>query len=320
VLKNGEKMEKGLIIVHREESAEDFKEIAKRIKQLDPTIKGAMVSEWIFEERFPEQFFNMPLLVVYLVNPPKTSPDQFVFPNAKNIMVAELTKLEEYQHFKKHNLPCLPIQKFEWGMQLDNSTYGNWVVLKPAHLQSTGKDVNMIPTKVVSDLKISDFPKEHLIHQDDYFVQKFVRTGLSPVCYRVLNFLGNIILSYKVTKDEPYPDTASNLDILLTKSVASNLRGERKLELTKDQKIIDIATKVALSLSDSPLIGVDIIPDAEGNFYVLEINAGGNTWAFSNKPGENFRSVVGLANMIGQYGVWDLAAEALVKKTQDLLM
>jgi hypothetical protein len=311
-------VQKGLIVVHREESADDFKEIAQRIKAIDPNIKGAMVSEWIFEDRFPQAFFEMPLLVVYMCNTPQDSPEQFLFPNATNLMVFGLTKLEEYEHFKQHNIPCLPIEKFKWGMELDLDLYGEWVALKPENIQSTGKDVNMVPTRLISTLKLSDFPEDHLIHKDGYLVQKFVKTGKSPAHYRVLMFCGEILLIFRAVRHEQYPVADKNLNILLSKSVASNLRGGRDIQLVANSDVSELAMQVSSSLPNSPILGIDIIHDTEGNLYVLEINSGGNTWAFSNKPDENFRSVVGLSNIIEQYGAWDRAAEALVRKVNEL--
>lgn len=66
-----------------------------------------------------------------------------------------------------------------------------------------------------------------------------------------------------------------------------------------------------------PLQGLDIMRDVrDGQLYALESNAGGNTWAFSSKLGENTRRVLGgAAAMIDQFGAWDVAADALIKRT-----
>ena len=95
---------KALIVVHREESADDFREIAMRIKKLDPTICGAMAPEYISEEMLPPHFLALPLLVVYLVNPPASNAEQGIICNATNLTVENLNKIQEYDHFKKHKL------------------------------------------------------------------------------------------------------------------------------------------------------------------------------------------------------------------------
>ena len=314
-------MQRGLIIVHREESAEDFKEIALKIKQLDPSIKGAIVSDWIFEERFRKEFFEMPLLVIYLVNPPNKFPEQFVFPNATNIAVSGMTKIEEYEHFKKHNLPCLPIERFEWGMELDPGIYGDWVVLKPEHIQSTGKDVNMVPTKAVQNLKLTDFPDDHLIYQDTFLLQKFVKTGEMPAHFRVCTFLDEILFSTRLTSIYSYPDANSNLKAFLSRTVASNKQDSRVREFIKDSEVNELALRVSSSLPKHPLLGIDILRDElDQKLYVIEANVGGNVWSFSSNMASNIPEYSPLykKDRILQYGAWDRAAEALVRKTHEL--
>jgi glutathione synthase/RimK-type ligase-like ATP-grasp enzyme len=176
-----------------------------------------------------------------------------------------------------------------------------------------------VSTKEIPNLKLSDFPAEHLIQKDTYYVQQFLKTGKSATFYRALVYLGDILLSYKVEQNNHYPDYKVGLDILLKTSVASNLQGSRKINLVDDDDVRALAIKVALAFPDLPLLGVDIIPDAvTGKLYVLEINAGGNTWAFTAKPSQDLRSILGLKNMILQYNAWDRAAEALVRKTHEL--
>jgi hypothetical protein len=311
---------KALIVVHREESAEDFREIAMRIKKLDPTICGAMAPEYISEEMLPAHFLTLPLLVVYLVNPPASNNDQGVIRNASNLAVESLNKIQEYEHFKKHNIPCLPIENFRWGMELDPAIYGDWVVLKPANIQSTGQDINMVPTSLIPKLTLSDFPDEHLIRKDDYLVQRLVRTGVNPIHYRVSIFLGSVLYSLKCDLNLPYPDINSTLKQLLATTVASNFRAHRTLELHKNDDVNKLALLVADSLSDIPLLGVDIIKDAvTGEYFVIETNSGGNTWHFSSDIGASARAGIGGRDaMVNQYNAWDVAAEALVREMHEL--
>jgi hypothetical protein len=68
------------------------------------------------------------------------------------------------------------------------------------------------------------------------------------------------------------------------------------------------------------LLGIDILmDDLTHELYALEVNSGGNTWAFSSKIAEHFRnSAGGKKKLILQYHAWDRAAEALVRKTHEL--
>ena len=308
------KLKKAVIVVHREESEDDFHEIARRVRKLDPSIGIATVSEFLTSKMVPAELLQLPLLVIYLCNPPKTE-----FKVATKLAVKEMSKLEEYDHFKQHNIPCLPIERFTWGMGLDPAIYGDWVVLKPENIQSTGKDVNLVPTELIQNLHPLNFPEDHLIHQDGYFVQKFLKTGKAPVHYRVMIFLDEILYSRVSVSNIPYPETV-DLKTLLTTSVASNT-SDRLVDFFKDNKINQFALRVAKTFDQAPLFGLDILHDEiSGNLFVLEANLGGNVWHFSSLHGREKRGVNHALRkaMILQYYAWDRAAEALVRKTHEL--
>ena len=308
---------KSLLVVHRKENVQDFRDIGLRIRELDPSIAVAMISEFLDPGVLPSSFFQRPLLAVYLVNPP---PKDFNH-SAGKLAVEEMSKLEEYDHFKKNNIPCLPIERFRWGMELDSSIYGDWVVLKPENIQSTGEDVNMVPTKLISQLRGSDFPAGHLIHKDSYLVQRFVRAGQRPTHYRVCTFLNEILFSTKLTSIYRYPDVTSNLNVLLNITVASNKSGSRVREFVKDFEVNVLALKVSASFPTHPLLGIDILRDeVSGMLYVIETNLGGNVWSFSSTITPNIpdNSPISKKDRILQYGAWDRAAEALVRKTHEL--
>ena len=309
------KYTKALIVVHRDESTKDFEEIARRIRKLDPTIGVVMISEILTSKMIPSEFLRLPMLVIYLINPPPTK-----FKVATKIAVKEMSKIDEYAHFKKHNLPCLPIERFKWGMELDPSVYGDWVVLKPEHMQSTGKDVNMLPTKLIPTLKIEDFPAEHLIHQDSYLVQKFVKTGDTPNHFRVGVFLGKVLYSVHAKHNKKYPELTASIKDLLTQTVASNEYEHRTMSLIKNNQLNEVALRVSSTFPDNPLFGIDIIRDQEtGNLFVLETNLGGNTWHFSSEMGHVGREQMGGRKaMVLQYNAWDRAAEALVRKVNEV--
>jgi hypothetical protein len=71
-----------------------------------------------------------------------------------------------------------------------------------------------------------------------------------------------------------------------------------------------------------PLQGVDIIREAAtGRLFVLEINAGGNTWHFSSKRMEERRkshpeTYLTREERIAQFGAWDVAARVLIERAR----
>jgi hypothetical protein len=304
---------KALILVHRNENADDFQQIARRIRKLDPTIGVTMVSDFLTSKMVPPEYLNLPMLVIYLCNPP---PSEFKV--ATKLAVKEMSKVEEYAHFKQHNIPCLPIEPFKWGMELDQNIYGEWVVLKPENKTSTGRDINMVPTKLLPTLRLADFPENHLIREDSYLVQKFIKCGETPTHYRVTVFLNEILFTTRARSTLSYPET--DISLMLKTTVASNMRENRTTQLFQDEQINSFALTVATTFPKNPLLGIDILQDdLTGNLYVLEVNLGGNTWHFSSSNGENYRFNLGGKNaMVRQYNAWDKAALALIRNTHAL--
>ena len=319
-------IQKSVIIVCRSESIDDFHQIARRAHRLDPSITVIPIAEHLHSSLIPKPLLNLPMLVIFLVNPPDKE-----FHVAGKMAVKHITKLEEYEHFKKHNIPCLPIEDFTWGMTLDKSIYGDWVVLKPQTIQSTGKDVNMVPTDLIPTLTLEDFPDDHLIRRDQYYVQKFVKTGEKPSHYRVLVFCGEVLYIRKVTSLLGFPNPQGNIKTFLTSSIASNVPDEiREFSMPLDQKIFDFALHVAKTQPNLPLFGFDILKNKEiDELICLEQNTGGNVWHFSSnlsrRTGANLSSITRAASLIddkkvkiNQYGAWDRAAEGLIRKTHML--
>ena len=309
-------IQKSVIIVCRSESIDDFHQIAKRAHRLDPSIAVIPIAEHLHSSLIPKPLLNLPILVIFLVNPPAKE-----FALTAKMAVKNMTKLEEYEHFKKYNIPCLPIEEFTWGMTLDKSTYGDWVVLKPQNIQSTGKDVNMVPTDLIPTLTLEDFPADHLMRQDQYYVQKFVKTGEKPSHYRVLVFLDTVLYIRKNESIYNYPNLNDDIKTKLAKTVGSNFPGHRKFSMANDEKISEFALKISSSFPKNPILGIDIIREENtGALFVLETNPGGNVWAFSSnyiaKLPEDKKAT--REQCLKQFNAFDRAAEALVKQTHML--
>ncbi len=306
---------KALIVVHRSENAEDFREIARRMHKLDPAVAVLMMSDYVNSRLVPPNLLNLPMLVVYLVNNPRTE-----FAVAHKLGVRNVDKLQQNAGFIAAGVPAPPMALFSFGMSLDPAVYGETVVLKPRRLTSSGRDVNMIPTHMVGALRKSDFPQNHLIHRDEYLVQKFIRTGTYAVHYRVAVLLGEIIYSRRNVSRVPLPDLDSDIRQLLAQSVATNNRSERNIELYQDAEINGFALGVYQVHPTHPLQGIDIVREAgTGKLYALEANLGGNVWHFSSRKGSGSRFDVGGRNaMIRQYNAWDVAASALLRATHAL--
>jgi hypothetical protein len=309
-------IQKTVIIVCRNESLEDFNQIARRAHRLDSTVAVIPISEHLHSSLIAKPLLNLPMLVIFLCNPPDKE-----FHLAGKLAVEEISKIKEYEHFKKNHISCLPIEPFKFGMSLDSSIYGELVVLKPQTIQSTGKDINMIPTNLIPTLKLEDFPEDHLIRRDQYYVQKFVYTGDKPEHYRVLVFLDTVLYIRKNESIFDYPNLNDGLKSSLSRTVGSNYPRHRKHSMANDHEIGQFALKVSATYTKHPIFGVDVVREKNtGTLYALETNPGGNTWHFSS----NFTAKMGEDNKLRreqclkQFNAFDRAAEALIRKAHEL--
>jgi len=307
------KAKKGVALVYRQESANDFIEIAHLIRKIDPTIAVSLYPDHVNMAILNYNSSILPMLVVYLVNP----PPPFTFNKFAQLAVYDYKKTDEQNYFKSAGLPYLPTQEFKWGGGIDPELYGDWVVLKPSKISSTGRSINMVPTRLVHKLKIEDFPQDHLIHKDNYLIQKFIKTGKKPIHYRATVFLDEVILSWNAEHNNDYPDFNSNLETLLSKTVASNEKAFRKVFFKSDADLNELAIKTAKFFPHNPIFGIDLIRDeATGKYYILELNSGGNVWHFSSKEGVGPREGLGgRTAMLSQYKALEKSAHAIINKT-----
>jgi hypothetical protein len=167
------------------------------------------------------------------------------------------------------------------------------------------------------------------MRQDQYYVQKFVKTGERPAHYRVLVFCGEVLFIRKSISNIGFPNPQGNIKTFLRSNIASNV-SEREISMPKDQKVFDLALKIAHTHYDLPLFGLDIVENKEtGELICLEQNTGGNVWHFSSnfsrRKYANFPSIQIATKKINekkvkvhQYGAWDRAAEGLIRKTHEL--
>ncbi len=71
-----------------------------------------------------------------------------------------------------------------------------------------------------------------------------------------------------------------------------------------------------LAFPNIPLQGIDILEESgTGRLYVIEINAGGNTWHFFSSRSALGRIGITRKDRVAQFGAWKVATEALIETT-----
>jgi hypothetical protein len=308
-----------LIVVHRPgpEYEADFREICAKVEALDPQI-AAYPTDALSQAPISDGEWQKPTLVVSLL-------EAWSFRVMRGTVLCnyEIDKLVQTQILRKAGLPTPPDMPFSPGMRLDPILFGEFVLLKPMNLRMTSKGVGiqvMRRTKL-EKLRPFDLPLDHPLRRDrrGYIVQKLVNTGEFPTSYRVTTFLGELIYALRYQSLVPSPDLASPDSIIEAGNFSQ--KGERRMELFENTELFSLARKVAGAFEMVPLLGIDFVRDSKSSQpYVLEVNAGGNTWHFASRMWAKRRrqSPELIQSMKEQFSVYDAAARGLVAKTHQL--
>ncbi len=307
-----------LAICVRDQNYEDFISVGKRIHRLDDSIIVNISNGQFHPEQLPARFNYLPLLTLYLVNPPDIVPAR-----GHTLRVKDLGKLEEYKHFVAAGVPIPKVKPYTIGETVDPNQWGDYVVLKPVH-SSHAQGNLLVPTTWLNQIERNRIPPGHSLSSSPYLLQQFVDTGQYAMSYRVLSFLGQplMCISWRRTRAVTYPAT---LDEVFTNETFTsnfkqeeNLFDEREFKIANDEEVIKFSRQAFNAHPDLPLQGIDIIRDAAtGKLYALENNSGGNVWTFSSLISPTLK-VIGRKALVKQFMAFDRAAEILVKKTHEL--
>jgi hypothetical protein len=317
---------RNLILIHRgAEYERDFDELAKKVNQLDPTITIFSLPARL-KVALPQSDWMFPTLTIALQR-------SFRLPILRGPVLCNyaLGKFEQQKLFRSHGLPTPPAVPFSFGMPLDPILFGDFVLLKPGDLKRTskGEGVFLFRRKRLLTLRKQDFPPAHALRSGSYIAQRFIDTGPFPCHYRVQTMFGRVLYCWRQTLNTERPPLDAP-DHEIEGAVVASQGGQRNFMLSAEEDVLNLAAAVHRALPDMPILGIDIVRDhLSRRLYVLECNAGGNTWHFSSEMGATCRLSLGsyppgnaeeadargrLA-LINQFGAFDRAAEVLVERT-----
>ena len=316
-----------LILVNHSEQQkrQDFEEIRAKIDAIAPEIDVQIVDANQSADCMDDQIWQRPCFVVSfgLLR---------VFRPKRGLLYCcrPIAKFEQLNRLHCSNIPVPLSAQLVIGKHLDKRAWGPLVVLKSTTpgFMSRGA-VFLMRTEKVAELAEVVFPLGHPSRRVPVLVQQFVDTGEWPSYYRVLTLFGEPLYCRKAYTPKPRPPLDAPDEILLKAQIATNAEsGTRKqYHLSDDADVLDLARRAYAAMPYIPLQGVDIIRHAaSGRLFVLEINAGGNTWHFSSlymelrrksRPREEQSPQITREERIAQFGAWDVAARVLIKKTQE---
>lgn len=320
---------RNLILIHRgPEYERDFDEIATLVNSIDRDITVYHLPNDL-EVELPVSAWQYPTLTVALMS-------KFKLPIRRGPILRNrfIDKVEQADIVRKSNLRYPPLMRYAPGMKLDPIVFGDYVIIKPMSLTSTGEGVQLFRRRRLEAMTINDFPKDHPIFKDEkgYIVQKFIDTGAYPSWNRVITFLGKPIYAVNGTLTVARPPLNASDEVLQKATVA--IQGlSRQRELRVDDDVMEFSLKVAKAFEELPLLAIDILrEESSKRLYFLECNPGGNTWHFSStqpgginlrhqlgeieKNGPEKALELGRQRMIDQFDAFNTIAQVLVELSQ----
>jgi len=320
---------RNLILVHRGPNYEqDFDDIAGKVNALDRGITVYHLPAGLRVD-LPSSAWQHPTLTVSLSS-------KFRIPVRRGPILTNrpIGKLEQQYIFRRNGIPTPPALPFRPGMKLDPILFGEFVVLKPVDLRMTSRGIGVKLFRRSTLENMTGRTLAGLMPSGNYMVQRYVDTGTQFKWFRVSMFLGSPIYSFfAISKSTRPPLTASD-EALFEALIASNFMTDQHMQMYGPPQVIDMARKVHKALPDIPLLGLDmLIEERTGRIYVLECNAGGNTWHFSSEVARDWREAHGRQVLeprhlddegrgrhvlIDQFGAFDVAALVLAKAVREL--
>lgn len=299
-----------LAICCRTENHNDFVAIGKRIIRKAPEIVVVIKPVFYHPNELDPALKNFPLLNLYLVNPPQIIPSR-----GKTLFVERIDKFLQIKQYAAAGIATPKTIEYELGQPINKNDWGEHVFIKPRK-GSFSENSFLIPTKYILDIKPYF---EKLRVEDKFILQEFILTGVNAISYRVLNFFGEALSFVSLTCPKPIylPNNlneAFNNDTVQTN--LENANAIRKFEY--DNKILNFSKKTFNVFSEKPIQGTDIIIDIKSNkLLVLEANLGGNSWGFTKEDWGAYKQL-GRPALLQQFNAFDVAADVLIKKTEEL--
>lgn len=296
----------------------DFVDIAREIAKQAPEIVTHILTHEHTVADVPARNWEYPTLTVSF-----SSTGNLIPLRGRVLMNRRIKKLDQYARFRACGIATPHTERFVFGKAYDEARFGTFAVLKPLplDLSSTGKSIQLFRTANLSTLSPSDLPADHFLRKAPALVQQFIDTGRRPFYYRVLTVMGEPVLWMKVTSPvEQVELTQSTQDvsgaIVDPRSVASGETHTLQDRLSYDvpEDALNFGRQVFQAFPDVPLQACDIMREADtGALYVVEINAGGNTWDFSsNRVAKGIALLGGRDALVKEFDPWPKAAKALV--------
>ena len=302
-----------LILVHQKAKQDrgDFDAIGQRIGKLAPDIRVFVVDTKQADWADPRFVHGAPTLTVSPMPIKRFAP-----PSGTVCQGHEFPKDEQYRMLGRLGMPLPDWTAIAPDTVLDPAHWGPYVVVKPA-LGRKGAEIHIKRAGRVRYKPPESFAEDHPARKAPLLAQRFIYTGKWPSNYRVVTFFGRALLCWHCEAAHRYVPLHSRWDFKAKGgiTVVSN-KTDSTYRLAREADVIALAEQAHAAFPDQPLLGTDIVRDADsGKLYLIECNPRGDAWLISSDMGRMIEAANGL-NFTAQFGALDIAAETLARETR----
>ncbi len=288
----------------------DYQTIAAAIAKKRPDIKTFIVDTKELNWADAAQAAQAPTLTVSPLPIKKFKP-----PRGPVFEGYEWPKGQQYEWLREIGVPVPDWTEITPDLKLDPEEWGPYVVVKP-ELGRRGAEVHIKRTGRVRYKPRDAYPDEHPGSKCAMLVQRFVYTGRWAINYRVAVLFGKALFCWRCELDNKFPPLNSRYNFRDGGgiSIVSNKRSSH-YTLAYDKDVIALAERVHEVFPKQPLLGSDIVRDADsGELYLIEASPRGDGWNMSSDTGMEIQNTNGI-DLTKQFGALEIAADVLIEKT-----
>ncbi len=288
----------------------DFERIVEQVERLDPQIRARHLTT-DRRGRGPRWASLLRPTLTVAINEP------FRFRPLRGAVAAHGGggKIAKFRQLDAAGLPLPRWQVVEPGCQLDVGEWGPYVVEKPSRGRR-GAYVRLRRTGKVRYQPPESYPEDHPGRQGPMLAQRFIFTGPQPISYRVLTCFGEVVMAVRYENTQARPMDPLEPARGGGGSVVASARGGR-IALCDEPDVLALGQASHAAFPDEPLIGADIMREAEtGKLWLAEVNSG-HVWTLSNPNGLSAQAEFGL-DFYGQFDGLRQAAKGMAAATRRL--
>lgn len=303
-----------LVLVHQptKQAMSDLQTIAAMVTERASDIAVYIVDTKELAWEDADKVAQAPTLVVSPMPIKKFAP-----PRGRVCQGYEFPKTEQYERLRAIGIPAPDWIKIGPETRLDPEEWGPYVVVKP-DLGRKGAEIRIKRTERVRYKPEADYPEDHPARKAPMFAQRFVYTGRWPSNYRIVTLFGKTLMCWLCEADHGLPPLEERFAFGGGGVTIVSNKKTSHYSLAFDEDVMALAEKTHAAFPDQPLLGTDIIRDADtGELFVLETNPRGDTWYMSSATGQMIQDDNGV-DFTSQFGALEIAADVLIARASEI--